>query len=76
MCAELTEWELASILQLIASDPLVTDRRFMLAARFPDGTIVVKTGVQLGPMYGYGDRLLLQWEGDRWTVVERARWGS
>jgi hypothetical protein len=73
---DLTEAELASIRELVATDSLVADKRLMLIVRLPDGSVAVKTGVQIGPMHGYGDRLLLRWESGRWLVVDRARWGS
>jgi hypothetical protein len=73
---ELTEAELAEVRELVLTDPLVTDKPLLRVARWPDGTVAVQTGVVVGPLHAYGDRLLLRRESGQWVVVDRARWGS
>jgi hypothetical protein len=71
-----TDAEVASIAQLVAADPLVSDKTLMCLHRLPDGSVSVTTGVLVAPLDGRGDLLLLRHDDDRWVVADRARWGS
>ncbi len=71
-----TDAEVASIAELVAADPLVTDKPLMRLHRLPDGSVSVTTGVLVAALDGRGDLLLVRPEGGRWVVADRARWGS